>query len=95
MLLRWKIYCTSYRYPDWAPQQAVEYVYGFWPFEIDYDPDYLEKMMCFTMVRLHGKAREDVNYESMFGLRTNLVCEGFIERIRGGTGYWGVIKQGK
>ena len=95
MLLRWKVYCTSYRYPDWSPSQVIQYVYSFWPFDVDFDPHYLERMMCFTMVRWHGKARDDATYESMFGLQANLICEDFIDRIRSGRGYWGVVKRGE
>jgi len=89
-LLFWKVGCTQFMNPRWTNQETVEYVYEIWPFNIDYNPRYLEKKLRYNLscAAGHGYSGQSEEWRQMFGLRANLACEQFIDQIFEDQPYW-------
>ena len=83
-LLFWKV--MNHR---WTNQETVEYIYEIWPFEMDYNPRYLEKKLRYNLSCASGMGYSSKNagvaehdkWSQMFGLKANLACEHFIDKL--------------
>lgn len=89
-LLYWKAGCTQYANHHWTTQETLEYVYEIWPFEMDYNPRYLEKKLRYNLgiAAGYGFDRSDQKWDRMFNIHANLACEDFIDRLFLGRSYW-------